>query len=90
MSEQEYVRIELTIRKDNSGIVRTDRLLGTSNNLSEKFKKEIWENYSIDIDYIPKTENCEIFEKLKHQNTNIVAKHNKTPSTAALMSKSDT
>ena len=70
MVEHEYVRIESTIKKVQSGTERTNRLLGTSNDISEKFKTEIWDNYSIDIDNIPKTENCEIFEKLKPQNTN--------------------
>lgn len=67
MVKQEYVRIESTIKKVRSGTERTDRLLGISNDISEKFKTEIWDNYSIDIDNIPKTENCEIFEKLKHK-----------------------
>ena len=67
MVEQEYIRIESTIRKVRFGTERTDRLIDASGNLSETFKDDLWGDYSIDIDTLPKTQNREILEKLKHK-----------------------
>lgn len=65
MIEQEYVTIEVTIRKVPLGTEKSDRLISRSSNISEEFKNELWCVYSVDIDNMPLTPNCEILERLK-------------------------
>ena len=50
MAEQEYVRIEMFIRKVPFGLERTDKLIGKSSTLSKEFLDDLWEDYTIAID----------------------------------------
>lgn len=51
--DEKYIRIESTIKKTFFGIIeKTDRIMEISNNISDKFKDNLWNNYLIDINEI--------------------------------------
>jgi len=51
MTEQEYIQIESIIRKDRFGTEKT-----------EPFKIDLWEDYYINVDTLPKTQIYKILE----------------------------
>ena len=49
----EYVVIQMTIKNIPNGIKTEVVLLDQSINVSEHFKDDIWDEYTIDIDKLP-------------------------------------
>lgn len=66
MPEQEYVVIETRIRKTAFGMERTDTLIEKANRLSEEFKDELWDDYSINVDELKtkRHDNFDTFDKI--------------------------
>jgi hydroxymethylglutaryl-CoA reductase len=60
MMEQEYITLELKIVREMTGIVAHRRLIAISGNISEDFKEDLLNDYSIDVDKLLKDRTNEL------------------------------